>query len=250
MKNGQEDDTFLFAGGDNIREYYQRYLSNICNLSAASVDHYLNAIQQISKFLSSKGLVKKDIYEIGSLEQIESLWDILQKDEKFILLNQRGHRMYSAGYKRYHEFVAGSNFSNYHNQIVQLDVPVLAENPTIMEYKVWKRSGILRTQIVECNDYKCEMDMQHVSFLAENTHKPYMEVHHAIPLRLQGSFKTSIDVYANLVCLCPMCHRKIHYGLKEERREMADKIYEERKERLVNSGIIIGKEDFERLFIE
>ncbi len=24
----------------------------------------------------------------------------------------------------------------------------------------------------------------------------------------------SLDVYANIICLCPICHRLLHYGLK------------------------------------
>lgn len=76
-----------------------------------------------------------------------------------------------------------------------------------------------------------------------------MESHHAIPIHLQGRFPYSLDVYANLICLCPVCHRKIHYGLRDERREMLYEIYEKRHERMAHSGLEIGKEEFADLIL-
>lgn len=86
--------------------------------------------------------------------------------------------------------------------------------------------------------------------MAERTHKPYMESHHAITIHLQGRFPYSLDVYANLICLCPVCHRKIHYGLRDERREMLYEIYEKRHERMAHSGLKIGKEEFADLILK
>ena len=54
----------------------------------------------------------------------------------------------------------------------------------------------------------------------------------------------SLDVYANIVCLCPICHRRIHHGLKLERIDMAKRIFDTRGERLENSGIIISSNEF------
>ncbi len=247
MNDKLSEEPLFFAGGDNIREYYKRYLLDVCNLSQSSVNHYLDALNHISKRLRDKQLIQKDIFEIGSLEQLDAIWETLKTDNDFIQLNKRGHQMYSAGYSRYHEFASGQKFSHYRERISHLDIPVPAENPTIMEYTVWKRSGILRMQAIECANFACELDANHSSFLAENTRKPYMEAHHAIPLHLQNQYKTSLDVYANLVCLCPICHRKIHHGLLEARREMADIIYEKRQARLIHSGLSMSKEDFERI---
>lgn len=84
-------------------------------------------------------------------------------------------------------------------------------------------------------------------FIAESTQHPYMEGHHAIPITMQDHFEKSIDVYANIVCLCPICHRKIHFGLTCERTKMIHQIYEERAERLKNSGIDIGRSEFTEL---
>ena len=76
-----------------------------------------------------------------------------------------------------------------------------------------------------------------------------MEGHHAIPMRFQKSFEWNLDVYANIICLCPICHRKIHFGMKKERTKMIHQIYEERSERLKNSGISLGRDDFTKIAI-
>ncbi len=44
-----------------------------------------------------------------------------------------------------------------------------------------------------------------------------------------------------------ICHRKIHYGLKDEKSSMLDKIYYDRADRLAESGLKISKEDFENI---
>lgn len=71
-----------------------------------------------------------------------------------------------------------------------------------------------------------------------------MEGHHLIPLKSQPKFECSIDVYANVVCLCPNCHRLMHFGRDKERIYMAESFYEHRSERLAKSGLDISKKDF------
>ena len=93
-------------------------------------------------------------------------------------------------------------------------------------------------------DYCCEIDETHQTFIAENTNKPYMEGHHAIPMRFQEQFDHSLDVYANIICLCPLCHRRIHHGLSKDRELMANKIYLSRADRLANSGIELSRDNF------
>lgn len=63
-------------------------------------------------------------------------------------------------------------------------------------------------------------------------------------MNMQDKFDKSIDVYANVVCLCPICHRLIHYGLETEKKNLLNQIYETRIDRLVSSGIEISKNDF------
>lgn len=74
-----------------------------------------------------------------------------------------------------------------------------------------------------------------------------MEGHHAIPMCYQDKFDQSIDVYANIICLCPICHRLMHFGKSDEKMKISNQIYETRKGRLEVSGIKISKTEFTSL---
>ena len=227
-----------------LKEYYARYLTDIRGLSFSSVKHYFDALNNISRKKKKKGLVQKDIYEIGDLEQLERVREILYADSDFMELNERGKRMYSAGLNNYYRFASGEGFQQAKDKICLLDVPMYPEDIRTVEQNLWKRSRIVRTQVIEFAGYSCEINAGHESFVAEKNKKPYMESHHAIPMRLQPQFHNSLDVYANIVCLCPLCHRRIHYGLKEEKRQMMNYIYTVREERLLRSGIKLSKQEF------
>lgn len=228
----------------SLREYYSRYLQMVRGLSIASVRHYLDALNNISKRLVSKRLVDTDIYEITDLEYLEYVRDILYTDPEFIELNERGKRMYSAGLNNYIRFASGEEYKTLFGAIQVMDIPLKVEAPVKKEQSAWKRSGILRVQTLVCADYKCEIDKRHETFIAEKTNKPYMESHHAIPMHQQPCFDNSLDVYANLVCLCPICHRRIHYGIKTDRESMILQIYQKRSDRLAQSGIRLSQAEF------
>ena len=160
--------------------------------------------------------------------------------------HERWQHQRQAGYGVYHAPIAlvAEGLGVKKENVNKLDVPLEADLPVKVVQQTWKRSNILRTQAIAFADYKCELDKDHTSFISGYTHRPYMEGHHAIPMSNQGVFKNSLDVYANIVCLCPLCHRKIHFGIKEDRKVMAQRIYDNRAERLANSGINIDERDF------
>lgn len=227
-----------------LREYYAKYLTEVRKLKQSSVRHYYNSLNTISRLLRAKGLINDSVYEIRDLDELERIRAILYSDVEFKTLDEKGNRMYSAGLNNYYRFVSGQGFDTLKDDIVRLDTPVEAEDPIMINQTVWKRSNILKVQTLICADYKCEISRDHKSFIAEATGKPYMEAHHAIPMRLQQRFECSLDVYANIVCLCPICHRKIHYGIKEERKKMIRQVYESRGERLIKSGINLKEDVF------
>lgn len=232
-----------------LKEYYSRFLLEIRGLSPSSVNHYIDALNNISRRLKAKELVIDNIYEITNLEYLAHVRDTLYADPDFIQMNERGRRMYSAGLNNYFRFASGEDFQLATNQLVKLDIPFAPEKPVLVEQKIYKRSNILRTQTLTLANYTCELDRQHTSFIAEATKKPYMEGHHIIPMKLQESFNSSLDVYANIICLCPMCHRRIHFGIQDDRRNMVKKIYFDRAERLANSGLRLSSEEFTAMAI-
>lgn len=105
----------------------------------------------------------------------------------------------------------------------------------------FKRSDLKAKKSIILSDYKCNLDEKHESFIAKNG-KPYMEAHHLIPLNAQDDFDNSLDVDANIVCLCSNCHKKLHFGV--DIKEDLNKLYEAREEALIKSQIHIS---FDRL---
>lgn len=227
-----------------LKEYYSRYLLEIRGLSNSSVKHYFDALNNISRRLKEKGLVEKDIYEISDLDRLHMVREVLYKDQDFISSNERGRRMYSAGLNNYCRFAEGEGFEQIQKEMKILDVPIEPEKAIVVEQVIWKRSGILRTQALELAGYACEMNPTHETFITEKTNKPYMEGHHALPMNCQTHFSVSLDVYANIVCLCPICHRRIHYGQHQDKVNMIRQIYDKRINRLVNCGIKMSKDEF------
>ncbi|MBR0437543.1 MAG: hypothetical protein IJK00_00180 [Clostridia bacterium] len=232
-----------------LKEYFKRYLSEVRGLSNASVAHYFDALNHISRRLKAKGFVHDDIYEIADIDRLDMVREALYADEDFISVNERGKRMYSAGLNNYYRFANGEDFYSIRPDTIDIDIPVDPEAAVTIEQSVWRRSGILRTQAIEMAGYRCEMDSSHKSFISGRTHKPFMEGHHALPMNAQTNFHVSLDVYANIICLCPLCHRKIHYGLRDDRVNMISQLYDKRINRLVNSGIEISKENFVEIAI-
>ena len=232
-----------------LQKYYSRYLTEIRKASPSTVRHYIDALNNISRRLKEKGVVRENIYEIMNLNNLEEVRRALFADPEFIAQDSRGRRMYSAGLNNYYRFASGEGFTD--NRSVErkdpmklMDIPIIAGEPCIVSHVEWSRSNILREQVLSTAGYTCEIDRSHQSFIAEKTNKAYMEGHHAIPMRNQPQFENSLDVYANIICLCPVCHRRIHHGLKADRVHMMNMLYESRADRLANSGIRLSREEF------
>lgn len=86
-------------------------------------------------------------------------------------------------------------------------------------------------------DYKCELDPGHLTF--SNGKHPYMEGHHLIPMSQQDKYETSLDVPANIVSLCPTCHRALHYGDYKLKKKLLEFLFNKRKKFLDELDIII-----------
>lgn len=64
----------------------------------------------------------------------------------------------------------------------------------------------LRGRVLRLANGKCECCNSVAPFIASNN-KPYLEVHHVVPLGLGGWNNQD-----NAVALCPNCHKEIHHG--------------------------------------
>ncbi len=115
-------------------------------------------------------------------------------------------------------------------------VPVLLDSKS----KKYKRDNARAKKAIVNSNYKCDLDNLHTTFMTKKKHQ-YMEAHHLIPFGAQSKFNSSLDVDANIICLCPNCHRMLHYGSDIE--TALKKLYNDRKELLKKSGIEISFEE-------
>lgn len=106
--------------------------------------------------------------------------------------------------------------------------------------KKYKRNSAKAKRAIVYASYQCNIDGNHESFIAKNGNT-YMEAHHLIPMSAQDDFNSSLDVDANIVSLCPLCHRKLHNG-KDIELELK-KLFDSRVELLKQSGIDISFEE-------
>lgn len=230
-----------------LEQYYIKYLKEIRGVSDSTVKHYQDALRHISRYLVGKGKLQQTVYEIQDIEELDDLRTFLYADLDFVPLDKRGHQMYSAGFNNYYKFASGQMFANMHLQIASMDIEIPVSGKRNVCQCVWKRSSIIKNQSMEAAGFQCEVNSAHKTFIAKSNGCSYMEGHHAISLRFQGIFSKSLDVYANIVCLCPTCHRFLHYGIDSEKENILDKIYYDRADRLAASGIVLSNEEFKRL---
>lgn len=124
------------------------------------------------------------------------------------------------------------------------DVPISEKEKR--EINSYKRNRQIVKQALENSNYQCDIDNKHITFITKNN-KPYMEAHHLIPLSTQGLFNTTgLDSVANVVCLCPNCHRNLHYG--KDIKPMLEKLFNERKQVLEQTGIMITFDELLELY--
>lgn len=111
----------------------------------------------------------------------------------------------------------------------------------------------VRDKAMRKASYRCEYDDRHQTFQTSNG-LPYMEGHHLIPCTPTNTrifFKKSgvnIDCEENIVCLCPTCHRRVHFGSKEEKETILRKLWESRVDVLKDIGLDITFDDLLNLY--
>lgn len=117
---------------------------------------------------------------------------------------------------------------------------------------VTKNAAVSKQALINAN-YVCAGNHNHVTFKTTKG-RPYMEGHHLIPCTYSNSKYywekqgVNIDCQANIVCLCPTCHRQIHYGSDDAKRELIEKLYNGTKEKLKSIGLTLTQEELLRLY--
>jgi len=110
-----------------------------------------------------------------------------------------------------------------------------------------RRNAMMARQSMEIANYRCEYNPEHETFLTNNG-KPYVEAHHLIPIKEQERFKYYLDNSANIVVLCPLCHKAIHNGSDELREKMLRKLFYSRIEKLESKGIELTFSQLKKMY--
>lgn len=199
----------------------------------------------------NQAFVTMDNIELGSYLEIDRIVAYEQNNrlaELIDKLNQDRENSYEAEKLVDKDDDVGLISTNDIKEIINLEASCIPlERP---EKNVGYRTSFQRNQetakkSIQRANYKCDIDESHSSFISKNG-KPYMEAHHLIPLATQDYFDYSLDVDANIICLCPNCHRKLHYG--QDIIEDLLKLYNDRLHSLRESGIIISFNDLCALY--
>lgn len=231
-------------------QYFKQYLVEIRGLSGSSVSKY--ASQAHNRILKDLGI---SFYDIKSMNELHQLLLDVKKLEKHMEKDPK--RMYSAAVSNYIKFKAYQNEYEYlveeasylylvekeltmklqdhtREKTIQPSPPaVLRDNST----QIYQRSRRVAAEAIQNNNYLCQINPGHVFFISRTTKQNYVEAHHIIPISTQALFEYSIDCVPNIACLCPVCHRQIHYGYTTERTELLEVLWNKQYREIEKAGI-------------
>lgn len=169
----------------------------------------------------------------------------------FWKLNDEG-QAYVKNMKRTQEvgqkLIDNTNMSSPNTSIIDIDLPVISPLDQKKLDTAGKRGrstdSNLKDAMLVISGYQCFYGKiageNHVSFSADNG-KPYMEIHHFIPMKASNDFyPRNLDRASNLVCLCPMCHEQVHHGSKEDKEVILKVLYDKLIDNLNDEEIYIS----------
>jgi len=114
--------------------------------------------------------------------------------------------------------------------------------------KIFPRNLAYAKFALEKAHYLCEIDNKHKTFTSNSSKKQFVEAHHLIPLKVQDEFIYSIDIPANIISLCPNCHRKIHFASSEDKNIMLEELLHKRQDDLKMYGIKVSKNNLFNIY--
>lgn len=118
--------------------------------------------------------------------------------------------------------------------------PVAVQTPV---GKTYPRNPQAAGLALAAANYLCEVDPTHSTFISQAKKRPYIEAHHLVPMALQDQYEHSLDVAANIVGLCPHCHKLLHLGQPQDKKPLLRKLLNTRSLRLTAAGLSTDQEN-------
>lgn len=243
------------------QDTFAEWLRTYADIKPYSIGRYSKAINTISSELGDYGIQKINLFNLTDTAFI----DTILRNTEFKKKNEKGHRMYSVAlnhFKKYIEYYYDPELQAELFKEEQEFEKYLTENPadisrvniedkpkdkpnhrSVNNRKVWSRNPKTASEAVAVADYICELDNQHKHFISKFNGMNYVEAHHLIPMQYQDQFEDSLDIHANIVSICLVCHKKIHFGLFEDKKEILEKLFNSRRDRLIKGGINISLDE-------
>ena len=119
--------------------------------------------------------------------------------------------------------------------------------------KAIAKDGRLSKAALERAKYLCQINPKHETFTTTRG-VPYMEGHHLIPCTITNAKHfwekdgKNIDCVENIICICPNCHRAVHFGDESTREAIVKTMYDQQAEQLILTGITITEEGLLALY--
>lgn len=215
--------------------------------------------KEVSELFLKKGRTGRNFYyklteseEIKILKPIISDFEFsLQKEElinllqKMQVLIQVDDSKLNLSFKEESDLSILKNEVNYEYQVLHsspLSEESIRNIPKQKSFNstTWKRNPQLAKNILIKNDFKCQFNPEHKSFISQATNQNYVEAHHFIPMEFQGEFEDNLDIPENIVTLCPNCHKQIHLGNSKEKEEILKSLFLKKSKELSSVGIEIN----------
>lgn len=120
--------------------------------------------------------------------------------------------------------------------------------------KVKRNPEIARNVLIKEN-YTCEIESLHKTFISKRTGNEYMEAHHLIPCTVKNNelfyinYGIKLDIPENIICLCPVCHRAMHYGDCEIKRILLNKILNAKMSDFERIGLKLTLDEILKFYI-
>ncbi|MCJ8191379.1 HNH endonuclease [Sphingomicrobium aestuariivivum] len=121
-----------------------------------------------------------------------------------------------------------------------------AKKPVKFSGERYPRDPKIALAAIRQAGFRCEAEVdgeRHATFTSAVSGEPFVEAHHLVPLSTQASHDPTLDSQANIVALCPTCHRKLHHAATHERLELLLRLFGARSAKLQALGLKITQAD-------
>lgn len=192
-------------------------------------------------------------YEAAAIQSIQYKLDNLPTEQQFLtdldFLLENYEKLHKVFNNSLSTILIASE-DNFQNEVLELasePAPEIKYEPRTVKPKkqiisgqsVYVRDSKISAAAIQHAQFLCELDPTHKTFTSKANNHNFVEAHHLVPISKQAKFNVSLDVEANIVSLCPNCHRLLHHAEAKDKQEALTILLNSRLENLRASGINI-----------